>query len=53
MPQVYLASLNGIFALIRESKAQRMSKMEEEGAGKWTEEQMAETMMDLSGTFLI
>lgn len=26
-----------------------MSKMEEEGSSKWTEEQLAETMMDLSG----
>jgi hypothetical protein len=26
-----------------------MSKMEEEGAEKWTEEQLAETMMEFSG----
>jgi hypothetical protein len=26
-----------------------MSKMEEEGAEKWTEEQLAEIMMDFSG----
>jgi hypothetical protein len=26
-----------------------MSKMEEEGAEKWTEEQLAETMLEFSG----
>ena len=26
-----------------------MSKMEEEGAAKWTEEQLAETMLEFSG----
>lgn len=31
------------------SIAQKMSKMEEEGSEKWTEEQLAETMMEFSG----
>jgi len=29
-----------------------MSKMEEEGAAKWTEEQLAETMLEFSGESL-
>jgi len=32
-----------------EAKAEKMSKMEEEGAAKWTEEQLAETMLEFSG----
>lgn len=30
-------------------KAEKMSKMEEEGPSKWTEEQLAETMLEFSG----
>jgi hypothetical protein len=30
--------------------AEKMSKMEEEGAEKWTDEQLAETMMEFSGS---
>jgi hypothetical protein len=30
-----------------------MSKMEEEGAAKWTEEQLAESMLEFSGSFII
>lgn len=30
--------------------AEKMSKMEEEGPSKWTEEQLAETMLEFSGT---
>ena len=30
-------------------KAEKMSRMEEEGAAKWTEEQLAETMLEFSG----
>jgi len=31
--------------------AEKMSKMEEEGAEKWTEEQLAESMLEFSGAF--
>ena len=31
------------------SEAEKMSKMEEEGTAKWTEEQLAETMLEFSG----
>jgi hypothetical protein len=31
-------------------KAEKISKMEEEGAGKWTEQQLAETLLEFSGT---
>lgn len=48
------ASLAGIFSKffqenILTSLAEKMSKMEEEGAGKWTEEQLAESMLEFSG----
>ena len=35
------------------SKAEKMSKMEEEGTAKWTEEQLAETMLEFSGTAMV
>jgi hypothetical protein len=48
------ASLAGIFSKFFQgnlltSLAEKMSKMEEEGAGKWTEEQLAESMLEFSG----
>jgi hypothetical protein len=51
------ASLAGIFSKFFQRNlltllAEKMSKMEEEGAGKWTEEQLAESMLEFSGCVL-
>ena len=51
------ASIAGTFYFPKKfaniSKAEKMSKMEEEGAAKWTEEQLAESMLEFSGSFVI
>ena len=50
------ASIAGTFSYflfeegLTSMKAEKMSKMEEEGPSKWTEEQLAETMLEFSGT---
>lgn len=50
MPVLPVLFLYFLFEGLTSIIAEKISKMEEEGPSKWTEEQLAETMLEFSGT---
>jgi hypothetical protein len=50
MPVLPVRFLYFLFEGLTSIIAEKISKMEEEGPSKWTEEQLAETMLEFSGT---